>query len=469
MSCFKQLDAKNSPLALLAKTCSNIGKDDSAKSIIPPIEKSDKRETSKSTSPGNRKSPPSDRDRVAKSPENAMSDRFKLESKDIRSPRRNDVISPRKISELSPRQHQQRENSPKSPLGGSHSKLDIKGSTDSKISLNCGSLSLEINHKETNSTSSSAHVTSSPPSTSSSYAHSLSSAKLPHLSHPASLLSAYYPHLALPGYPALPGLHPALAGAEAAALMAAQRPKTDSAVPHIATSYNPVKTASGATTLVPVCSDPYCVSCKLAMQQAQLAAPPCGAGCTQCPRDKSAHSLHALSSAYPASAALGLPGLHSLSSLYGGHHHSAGSSLPSATPHSNQPYVCSWMASTGVCGKRFAYSDDLMQHLRTHTTALDDAHAPSATAAAALAGGSYSSLPPNFTSAALLRQAYDSRLSALNLLSSSSSASRYHPYMKSLTSLHGRDAAALSAMHPATALGPYASLYSLYGHKLGVP
>ena len=471
-----QLDAKNSPLALLAKTCSNIGKDDSAKSIIPPIERSDKRETSKSTSPGHRKSPHGggdDRDRV-RSPESAAtSDRFKLDSKDVHSPRRHDVMSPRKTNgELSPRHQQRRGSSPKSPqTSTSHNKLDIKGSTDSKISLNCGSLSLEINHKESNSTSSSAHVTSSssPTTSSSSYAYPFSSsAKLPSLPHHASLLSAYYPHLAFPGYPGFPGVHPAALGAETAALLAAQRQKTESAAaPHVATSYNPVKTASGATTLVPVCSDPYCVSCKLAMQSAQLAAPPCGAGCTQCSRDKSLHGLHAsLGSAYQS--ALGLPGLHSLGSLYGHGHHSSGS----LSAHSNQPYVCSWMSGTNYCGERFSTSEELMTHLRTHTTSLEQSALHSGLSAyspSALAGLShlYPSLPSNTGSlspTSLSR--YPRSLSPSSLL-----AARYHPYLKpgSLPpALPTSLSSALPGVHPASLSSAYPSLYpSLHASRFG--
>ena len=306
--------------------------------------------------------------------------------------------------------------------------------------------------------------------------------------------AAAFGHLPLPplgGY-TLPAPHVTSSGvaaaseaASAAALLAAHKAAAHHHSTKAVMKYQTIRTVGGGTTVVPVCSDLYCTHCKLTIQAAQLGATTPGSS-TAAPsvhHDKAlalpAHYAHA------AAASLSAAGLFGGLSALPGYPGAAGMTSPAASGNSlltapptaaaagdadscSQPYVCSWMASTGVCGKRFAYSDDLMQHLRTHTTALDDAHAPSA-AAAALAGGGYSSLPPNFTSAALLRQAYDSRLSALNLLSSSSSASRYHPYMKSLTSLHGRDAAALSAMHPATALGPYASLYSLYGHKLGVP
>lgn len=48
----------------------------------------------------------------------------------------------------------------------------------------------------------------------------------------------------------------------------------------------------------------------------------------------------------------------------------------SAAALSTQPLVCSWMADGRYCGKRFASTDELMLHLRSHTGAVSSALAP---------------------------------------------------------------------------------------------
>ena len=40
---------------------------------------------------------------------------------------------------------------------------------------------------------------------------------------------------------------------------------------------------------------------------------------------------------------------------------------------SSEPYVCNWVSgsASAYCGKRFANSDDLLNHLRSHTGPID--------------------------------------------------------------------------------------------------
>lgn len=51
-------------------------------------------------------------------------------------------------------------------------------------------------------------------------------------------------------------------------------------------SYARVKTPGGGEALVPVCKDPYCGGCQLGMQHALMAGGQCPAGCTQCEHQK---------------------------------------------------------------------------------------------------------------------------------------------------------------------------------------
>ncbi|GIY31226.1 zinc finger protein Noc [Caerostris extrusa] len=117
--------------------------------------------------------------------------------------------------------------------------------------------------------------------------------------------------------------------------------------------YARVKTSTGGTTLVPVCRDPYCTNCQLSMHSAQI--PPCPSGCTQCSHDRLGlghglvPGLTGSAAAMAAVAAAGrVPGL----------------SYPSVLP---RPNICSWVVGDTFCGKTFNTSEELLQHLRTHT------------------------------------------------------------------------------------------------------
>lgn len=199
-------------------------------------------------------------------------------------------------------------------------------------------------------------------------------------------------------------------------------------------SYARVKTPSGGEALVPVCKDPYCTGCQFSMHNQQLmmggAPGPCPSGCTQCDHQK--YNLAMAMSLVP-------PGPIPSSSL-------AYSGL-------GRPYVCNWIAGDNYCGKRFVTSEELLQHLRTHTSGSEGV--------AAVTSAASSLLNPHslFTSAALHRAGYPNPpLSPL-------SAARYHPYAKP-TMPSSLGASPYSAFNP-TALGAYYSPYSVYGQRLG--
>ena len=96
------------------------------------------------------------------------------------------------------------------------------------------------------------------------------------------------------------------------------------------------------------------------------------------------------------------------------------SGAAAATAPQPKPYVCNWIVGDNYCGKRFASSDDLLSHLRTHTNLSSPA------------GGAEQTSPPSILSAAAsLRAAYPTPpLSPL-------SAARYHPYGKHQSSAGG--------------------------------
>ncbi|XP_037071785.1 zinc finger protein Noc-like [Pollicipes pollicipes] len=181
------------------------------------------------------------------------------------------------------------------------------------------------------------------------------------------------------------------------------------------------------------CQSPYC-PCAYSTPHGYGA--PCPAGCAQCEHAKA------------LGGALHSPYLGLVNPFYPPTSLGLGLSAAAGTTAGAQPIVCSWMADGRYCGKRFASTEELMQHLRTHTnlsasdSALSLLH-PAYQASLLGAHRSPFAVPP-------------SSLSPL-------SAARYHPYAKPPSSL------ALGAPHP-SALAAYYSPYSaLYARPPTLP
>ncbi|KAG5676539.1 hypothetical protein PVAND_006365 [Polypedilum vanderplanki] len=173
-------------------------------------------------------------------------------------------------------------------------------------------------------------------------------------------------------------------------------------------SYARIKTPTGSEALVPVCKDPYCTGCQYsAHNQQMLMGVPCPAGCQQCEQQK-----------YGLAMAM--------------------SSLPPNHPFAqmSKPFACNWLLHDGYCGRRFSTTDELIQHMKTHSPNLSDP----ATAASILAAQQSAAalMPPLFFPP---RTAYPPSTSPLSPLS----ASRYHPYAKPGTLPPSAAAAAASA------------------------
>lgn len=200
------------------------------------------------------------------------------------------------------------------------------------------------------------------------------------------------------------------------------------------TSYGRMK-----DTLAPACRDPYCTGCSLSSHLLASSSvggkPNCPAGCTQCD--------HAASK--PASYL----GHNPVAAAY------AHAQLAALAAASQLPYVCNWIAGdASYCGKRFSSSEELLQHLRSHTAIVSTADTNST-----LSMLNSTSLPPTHP---LLHRTYPTPpLSPL-------ATARYHPYSKPSLLPPSLTSSSLSTFplgHPG--LPPYLSPYSLYGPRLG--
>jgi len=211
--------------------------------------------------------------------------------------------------------------------------------------------------------------------------------------------------------------------------------------------YARVKTASGGEALVPVCKDPFCTGCQYSAHNQLLlgsSAAPCPSGCSQCDHQKyGLAAAAALSGLMPPGPVPPLPPL-------------------SYTHQLGRPYVCNWIAGDSYCGKRFATSDELLQHLRTHTSLATAADSATATASSA-------SMPllnhhTFLSSSAALHRAAAAAAAYPNPPLSPLSAARYHPYSK--PGLPASLAASPFSAFNHTTLGPYYAPY-IYGQRIG--
>ncbi|XP_038061384.1 zinc finger protein 703-like [Patiria miniata] len=216
------------------------------------------------------------------------------------------------------------------------------------------------------------------------------------------------------------------------------------------TAYARVKTADGGTTLMPICRDPYCTNCQSA-QHYQTGTP---SGCTQC-----RHDTFALNAPLPI--ALPLPG--SMSPYLSSSVSSSVHSTPYLYPHpitttsQEHGHVCNWVSGATSCGKRFASSEELLQHLRTHT--MTNSEVPTSSALSATLGAQLSAYYMQYPTAAaaaaaaasfgLPKPGFPTPLSPVGAI-------RYHPYSKSPSPI---------AALPGLPTGAYYSPYALHDIK----
>lgn len=504
------MDAKKSPLALLAQTCSQIGADSSA---VKPILSMDKNKKSSSTSSASSSSSSvSSETGSAKSPTQAKSPKSatptNTEIKLAFKPYETNVLSQQNVnsfkSSASTEDLQQRPSSKSSSHNGDATRVPSRNKSNSTPD---SALNKSQDLTQNSSTSATPHD-SSRKTVSPSGSHSSQRGASPIVrsgmevlnnangsaQHPKEMSSmaqaaaaaaaaykaaggpyGFNPLSALccpPGMEQHAAANPAFRPPFAsngfahhhAAMLAAAAANGGypgapggpaGAQPNPYISYQRIKTPAGGEAIVPVCKDPYCPGCPYsAHTQQMLMGAPCPAGCTQCEHQK-----------YGMAAMMGGAGLPP------GHPYSqaAAAAAASAAAARSAPYVCSWVVGDAYCGKRFQTSDELFTHLRTHTGNLSDP----AAAAAALAQSQAQSLLGSLFPPSALRAGYPTP--PLSPMSAAAAAARYHPYAKPPSALAaggpspfagpgGFNPAAAAA---AAALGPYYSPYAMYGQRIG--
>ncbi|XP_064087025.1 zinc finger protein Noc-like [Macrobrachium nipponense] len=448
------LDAKKSPLALLAQTCSQIGADSSK-----PLPNEKKKEEEKKE-----KSTPTPIDATRRSPAFKPYESATKKNMAEETTSSEEKGHDRKTPSSQPSSARSPSNS--SNGGGSSSgttkeesgrRSSEAGATSSASTTPIIRSGLEVLAGHPKDVPLGTYRTGVPPMLSHGY---------PGLeSHPAlrGAHPGFMQGLGLPGLPSsLASVYPSAAAA--ALYSSAGLTSTTGLPPSLLASpyltYTRVKTAGGGEAVVPVCRDPYCTGCPYSVQNNHLlqSGGACPPSCTQCEQAKAALSaLPGLSSLPPSSlvpASSILPptsvAAAAAASLYSP---SAASSLLTGPP---RPYVCNWIAGDTYCGKRFSTSEELLQHLRTHTNMSTDSSSLSLLsnplhAHAALLGSAHS---------ALHRPGMPYPPPALSPLT----AARYHPYSKPSAL---STSAALTPTLPG--LSPYASALSAYPHGYPSP
>lgn len=214
-------------------------------------------------------------------------------------------------------------------------------------------------------------------------------------------------------------------------------------------SSSPLTGASPPSFMQGLCRDPYCLSYP---SVSHLGG---GSNCNSCIHPDPSSTLKSnFPLVYPSHP------LHSLhqSSLSS----SASSSLshPLFTygfmlPNDPLPHACNWVSAGGPCDKRFATSEELLAHLRTHTALPVGMDSKLLSASSSGPASCHLHLP---------QSSPGSMPSSLSLRPPPSlGLTRYHPYSK----VHLPPGPSSISLHSLPTTGPYYPHYALYSQRLG--
>lgn len=206
---------------------------------------------------------------------------------------------------------------------------------------------------------------------------------------------------------------------------------------------SPLTGASSPSFMQGLCRDPYCLSYPSVSHLG-------GSNCNSCIHDPSSTLKSTFPLVYPS---------HPLHSL----HPSSLSSTSSLShplysysfmlPNDPLPHACNWVSAGGPCDKRFATSDELLSHLRTHTALPVGMDSKLLATSSSGPASCHLHLPHQSTMASSLSLRTPHTLGL----------SRYHPYSK----VHLPPGPSSLSLHSLPTTGPYYSPYALYGQRLG--
>ncbi|XP_028314021.1 zinc finger protein 703 [Gouania willdenowi] len=214
-------------------------------------------------------------------------------------------------------------------------------------------------------------------------------------------------------------------------------------------SSSPLTGASPPSLMQSLCRDPYCLTYPNTPHLG-------GSNCSTCVHD-------------PSSLKSGFPLVYPSHHLHSLHSSPMSSSTTPSLSHplysygfmlQNEPlpHACNWVSVGGPCDKRFSTSEELLAHLRTHTalTGMVDGKLLSAYPSSVSSSAScHLHLPPP-SSPGTLPSSFSLRGSP------SLGLARYHPYSKS--HMPGNPGLPMPSLPSSSA---YYSPYALYSHRLG--